>query len=261
MPATPARNRQPAQLVALPLICAVLAFGALVSQPAQAFQISFAGTVGSGKEASETRNVSGFEAISTRGSIDVVVRQTGHESVQLKADDNLLPLIETTVENTSHGPTLVIGFKRGHNVSSRHNMTATVEVNKLTAVSSSGSGDIRIESLKTPTLAISIAGSADARLQQLDTDALAVSVSGSGDVSGAGRATKLKVSVAGSGNVELKDLQSDDVSVGVAGSGDADVTANKTLSVSVAGSGDVVYHGTGSLVKSSVAGSGSVTKR
>lgn len=254
-------SRQPAKLIALPLICAVLAFGALVTQPAQAFQISFAGTVGSGKEATETRNVSGFEAISTRGSIDVVVKQSDHESVQLKADDNLLPLIETTVENTSHGPTLVIGIKRGHNVSTRGNITATVDVTKLTAVSSNGSGDIRIESLKTPALSVSIAGSADARLQSLDTETLDISVSGSGDVSGAGRATKLKVSVAGSGNVALKDLQSDDVTVGVAGSGDADVTANKTLSVSVAGSGDVVYHGNGSLVKSSVAGSGSVTKR
>jgi hypothetical protein len=51
------------------------------------------------------------------------------------------------------------------------------------------------------------------------------------------------------------------VTVSIAGSGDANVTANKTLSVSIAGSGDVVYGGSGALVKNSIVGSGSVKQR
>jgi hypothetical protein len=247
-------------LVAAPLVGAVVAFCLLAAQPAQAFELNLFGhsVAGSGKEATENRAVTGFDAVSTSGSIDVVVHQTGHEGVQLRGDDNLLPLIETTVDSNH---TLVIRVKRGVSFNTHKSIVATVDVNTLKAVSSSGSGDITVETLKTPALAVSIAGSADAHLKQLDTDSLDVSVSGSGDVDGAGRAGKLKISVAGSGTVKMAAVQSDDVSVGVAGSGDADVTANKTLSVSVAGSGDVVYHGNATLLKSSIAGSGSVTKR
>ena len=53
---------------------------------------------GSGHPASEARAVSDFQAISAAGPIKLVVRQTAREALQLRADDNLLPLIETTVE-------------------------------------------------------------------------------------------------------------------------------------------------------------------
>jgi hypothetical protein len=51
------------------------------------------------------------------------------------------------------------------------------------------------------------------------------------------------------------------VSISIAGSGDAKVSAKKTLAVSIAGSGDVEYSGGAQLVKSSVAGSGSVRQK
>jgi hypothetical protein len=56
-------------------------------------------------------------------------------------------------------------------------------------------------------------------------------------------------------------MNCDDVSVSIAGSGDVKVGAKKTMSVSIAGSGDVEYSGGAQLVKSSVAGSGTVRQR
>ena len=240
---------------------ALLAFGAIVaSGPAQAWEVSWGGgprVVGSGKSATETRQVRDFQAISSRGSMNVVVRQSDHEAVQVKGDDNIVPLVETTLE----GHTLVVAMKKGANISTRSDLVVTVDVIALNAISSSGSGDVRIESLKTPALKISLSGSSDAKLMSLRAGDLDISISGSGDVGGAGSAGRLHVDIAGSGDVRLQDLPADDVSVGIAGSGDAEVTANKTLKVSVAGSGDVTYHGAGALVKSSIAGSGSITHR
>lgn len=217
--------------------------------------------VGSGTVATETRNVGDFEAITSIGSFDIVVRQAAKTAVVVQADDNLLPLIETVVEQGKHGRTLVVRTRRGESISYRGNVKITVDVVQLAALTSTGSGDVRVESLKTPAFKLTIAGASDARLGGLDTDRFELGISGSGDVVGAGRARQLKISIAGSGDADLGNLVADEVSVSIAGSGDANVTANQSLDVSVAGSGDVRYGGQAAAVKLSAAGSGTIRKR
>lgn len=222
---------------------------------------AWARTTGSGKEASDTRPVADFEAIAVADSIDLVVRQGAREALVLSGDDNLLPLVETVVEDRSRGRTLVIRLRRGESVSSRRPIKATVDVVRLQALALAGAGRAAVGSLKTPSLRLSMAGSGDARLDGLTADALEVRVSGSGSVQGAGTAGLVKLTIAGSGDVNLEPLTADDVTISIAGSGDARVTANKSLGVTIAGSGDVVYGGAVTAVRSSVAGSGSVTRR
>ena len=228
---------------------------------------------GSGNSATEMRTLDAFDAVALSGAMDLVVRQGAQQSVQVQADDNLLPLLETLVESGRNGNTLKVRWKReggmgswggwggsSNYIQTRTKVLITVVVPKLSAVSVAGSGDVRVESFSTPSLQLSLAGSGDARLDGLTTDELAVRVSGSGDVTGKGTAAKVKISIAGSGDVRLSDMRADDVSVSIAGSGDAAVNAQKSLSVSIAGSGDVSYTGD-AQVKSSVAGSGSVRRK
>lgn len=250
--------------VTVAVAAAILSVAALTAMPSRAFEISWGGekVTGSGKPASDSRAVTDFQGITVRGPIDVVVRQTGHEAVEVRGDDNVVPLVETTVESGGNGRTLVIGMKKGLSLHTRSHMVVTVDVITLRSISSSGSGDVRIESLKTPSLKLSLQGASDAKLGSLQADELTIGISGSGDVdASAGRAGRLNISIAGSGDARLANLQADDVNVSIAGSGDADVNAGKTLSVSIAGSGDVVYRGSGNLTKSSIAGSGSITHR
>jgi hypothetical protein len=216
-----------------------------------------AATSGSGKTATEAREANGFAAIAMRGDIDVVVRQGAREAVQVSADDNLLPLLQTVVE----GGTLRVQWKSGESIRPKSRTVVTVDVVKLTAVSLSGSGDLALGALKTPSLALSISGSSDAKVDQLDAAQLSVSISGSGDVQASGKAAKLEVSISGSGDVRLRELAADDATVSIAGSGDASVNASKSLSVSIAGSGDVEYTGGAMLAKARVAGSGSIRQR
>ena len=217
---------------------------------------------GSGKSATETRNLPEFQAITMTGSMDLVMRQ-GAQSVQVMADDNLLPMLETLVENTSQGATLVVRWKKGKGFtgySTQNRVLITVVVPKLSALVTSGSGDMSVESFNTPALKLSISGSGDAKLAGLTAGELSIAISGSGDVGGSGTAGKLKIGIAGSGDVKLTDMKAEDVTVSIAGSGDAAVNASKTLNVSIAGSGDVTYTGN-AQVKSSVAGSGKVKRK
>ena len=222
---------------------------------------AWARTVGSGRLQSETRPVAEFDAIAVSDGIDLVVRQGGQEALSLSADDNLLPLIETTVEPGSRGRTLHIRIRRGESTRTRNPITATVDVVKLQALAAAGSGTMKVAALKTPSLHLSMAGSSDARLESLSTDKLDVRIAGSGNVRANGNAGQVKVSVSGSGDVDLASLVADEVTISIAGSGNAKVTANKSLSVSIAGSGDVVYGGAATAVRSSVAGSGKISKR
>jgi Putative auto-transporter adhesin, head GIN domain len=206
----------------------------------------------------EQRTVAEFDAIALGGSFNLDVSQGTTASVTVSADDKLLPLIETVVDNGR----LEVRWKRGTQTWGwKHgDVKVTVVTPKLRGLSTAGSGDIQLQAFNTPALKLSIAGSGNAVLSALTTDDLGVTVAGSGDVKGAGKATKVAISIAGSGDVKLMEMKSDDATVKISGSGSATINAIKTLAVSIAGSGDVVYSGEAS-VKSSVAGSGSVTKK
>ncbi len=219
-----------------------------------------AGLRGSGRSATESRSVADFQAIVLNSAMNLEVRQGALQSVQVQADDNLLPLLETVVESGSNGPTLKVRWKKGQSLYNTGRVLVSVTVPKLLAVGAEGSGYLKVESFTTPSLQVSLSGSGDARLNKLSTDELNIRIAGSGDVSGSGKASKLKISIAGSGDVQLADMAADEVSVKIAGSGDAAVNASKSLDVSIAGSGDVTYSGN-AAVKLSAAGSGSVTKR
>jgi hypothetical protein len=208
----------------------------------------------------EQRSPGDFEAIQSH-DFHVVVRQGSTPALTVRAEAAQLPQVETVVENTAAGKTLVLRWKPQPGLS-WHRKTPQIEVTavRLAALSVVGSGDLSALGLKTPALRASVSGSGDLRLDGLETEALALAVSGSGDVLASGRTRSLEVAIAGSGDVKTEALGADEVRVRIAGSGDAAVQARRTLDVSIAGSGDVVYSGE-ARVTSRIAGSGSVRRR
>lgn len=216
---------------------------------------------GSGQMVTETRPVSGFTAVQLEASMTVDVRQSGTEAVQVRADDNLLPLIETFVDTRGNESVLVVRWKRWTNVRHSSKIEITVDAARINALSTSGSGEITAGALKADRLRLSVAGSGDIRVQDLTANDLVASVAGSGDIRVGGQATGVKLSIAGSGDADLSALTADDVKVSIAGSGDAKVSADRSLSVSIAGSGDVRYSGRVTEVKTSIVGSGDVRRR
>jgi hypothetical protein len=218
-------------------------------------------TVGSGQPVVQQRPVEAFEAIAVQGAMTVVVRQAASAAVEVRADDNVLPLLETFVETRRGLRTLVVRIAPGESIRPRSEMLVTVDAVQLRALAVAGAGAVTVQPLRTPALKLSIAGSAETRLRGLETDALTVSIAGSGDVTADGRAGTIDLGIAGSGDARLAALAADDVKVSIAGSGDAEVTAHRLLAASVAGSGDVCWDGAATQVESRVAGSGSVRRR
>jgi hypothetical protein len=209
---------------------------------------------GSGNVVEQARQLSGFNRVRLEGAVDAKLRAANGEAVVVRTDDNIAPLIETTVENG----VLVIGLKKNAGYRTKHGVTVLVDFKELTGVSIKGSGDLMIDRLQAPQFEAAISGSGDLRVDQMQAGNFVASVAGSGDMTLSGAAQKQVISVAGSGNVQAKKLAGKEVKVSIAGSGDVVVNASASLDVTIAGSGNVSYLGNPPKVSKSVAGSGEV---
>jgi len=210
----------------------------------------------SGKVATESRPAKGFSGIAMGIPGTLVVRQGEPAAVAIEADDNLLPEIETVVEQG----VLKIRFKRKLDVSGRATIRLLVTNPVIDSLAVSGSGDVLSEAIRSGALDLAVSGSGDVRIAKVDAQSLKISIAGSGDVRVAGQAAEVTAKIAGSGDVEASKLESKRAKVSIAGSGDVSLWVKESLEVSIAGSGDVRYYGDPAVARK-VAGSGSVTRR
>ena len=211
---------------------------------------------GSGKVVKQTRALAHFTGVNLNVPGDMVLRLGNTESITIETDDNVLPLIESVIED---GVLKIRPVKRNTNLHTRH-MKIIVMAKDIDRLALSGSGSIDSDALKAAKLSFDIGGSGSINVKGIDAEAVAISLGGSGDMkSGAGRANSLSVSIGGSGDVDVGRVQASDASVSVAGSGEAIVWAKTGLSVTIAGSGDVNYYGD-PKVSTSVVGSGDITR-
>jgi len=191
-------------------------------------------TEGSGTPASQARDVAAFDSVELAGSNNVVIRVGERQSVQVKADDNLVDRVTTEVQSRK----LVIANTPG-SFATKSPMSVDVSVPTLTALTLTGSGNVVVNGIKAENLSVALPGS--------------------GTLTGSGTATRLDVTVSGSGMVQFTRLVADDVRAVVGGSGSIFLTAIKSLDASVPGSGAILYAGNPQDVTKSVTGTGAIT--
>jgi putative autotransporter adhesin-like protein len=192
---------------------------------------------GSGNLKTETRVVERFTAIVISGSANLEIEQTGEESLQLTADDNLLPLFTTEVRDG----TLVIGVAEGK---------------RLTW---SGKGP-RIKVTVRELRKLKVSGAVSVKATKLDTDSLSISISGAGNANIAGRTDNLSITVSGAGSLDAVDLQTKRATVIVSGAGDVTVNAIEELDARASGAGTIWYVGSPRL-QSGVSGAGTIKQK
>lgn len=211
---------------------------------------------GSGTVISERRDATGFSAIHLSGPINLELKASDREGVTVKADDNVVPLIETRVTGGDR-PALEIRVRPDASFRASRSPVVVVEFRSLSELVMRGSGDVRADRIDADDFALSMAGSGDARIGALHAKLFAAVLSGSGDLKVAGRADQQAYALSGSGDVAASRLEGRSVKISISGSGDAAVQASESLEVSIAGSGNVVYRGS-PRVSQTIRGSGRV---
>ncbi len=229
---------------------------ALLCAPAMAWDWSFGTKVlGSGQVTQTKRQVVGFKGLSLDVASVVEIIQGDSEGVLIETDENIAPLIETVVENEQ----LKIRSMPRSRSFKPTSLKITVHARAIERITVSGSGDVKVGKLQSPSLEVRISGSGDIHIAALDAGSLSVAIAGSGDFLAGGRANTVRLDIAGSGDVKAAALAARNVTLSIAGSGEAKVWATETLRVQIAGSGDVDYYGE-AAVSQSVVGSGRVRK-
>jgi hypothetical protein len=203
------------------------------------------GERGSGNIVTETREVSGFDAIEVQYPARVIIRQGTTESLEIEADDNLLPNLKTEVQNGR----LEIFYRRegGKHVNPTKTPEITIVVKDLADVDFSSAGELFIEKHETDSLDVSLSGAGNLELEEIDVTSLQVDMSGAGSGTASGTADSLDVTISGFGDFKGGDLHSQNAQVDISGAGSATVWVDQDLDVELSGAGSVSYYGTASV--------------
>ena len=218
----------------------------------------FAGTQLLVAQTTQKREVSAFTEISLRIGAKVHLKQGNVQSVEVKGKETTLEKLITEV----NGRSLVIRYPNDSWFSKWNPGSVDVYVTmpQIDGLAISGSGSIVSDGIiESRILDVTISGSGDIKLDNLKTEKVSATISGSGNIHlfGKQNAAELKAVISGSGNVKAIEFPADNVDVKIVGSGNCWVNSTKNLVVKLAGSGNIVYRGNPSI-DSSIAGSGKV---
>ena len=181
------------------------------------FSMNFGGEHGSGNVASEKRDLSGFKSVDVGGVFQVEIVAQKDFSVEVMADDNLLPLIRTSVE----GGTLHIDTER------RISPTSPVRV-RISAPD--------IEKLE-------VSGVANVTVSDVKNSALALDTSGASKIALTGETAKLTIDVSGASKIDAENLKTVDASVDASGASKISVNVSGELRSDLSGASRVTYSG------------------
>jgi hypothetical protein len=209
----------------------------------------------SGPKSSRTFAVDRFSAVDVAGPDDVDVRVGSGFSIRAEGPQKILDRLEIMKE----GDSLKIRRKDGGGFhwGSDHGAKIHVTMPRITAASTTGSGDLMVDQVKGDTFAANANGSGDLTIGTLNVQSATLSVTGSGGLKVAGTAKSGKFSVAGSGDIDAPQFRTSGASVSVTGSGSISAAVAGAASVNSVGSGDVTLTG-GATCTTSKAGSGDV---
>jgi hypothetical protein len=191
---------------------------------------------GSGNVITEGREVSGFTAVSLQGVGQLVIDQTGSESLSITADDNLLPYIETRVR----GRELIISVQDNTLFSNVSELTYHITVDSIDSVELDGAGSIEVN--------------------DLDVEEWQVNLAGAGSITVSGKVDKQTIEIDGAGTYTADELACQEATVRHSGAGTVVLQASKQLDVRIDGLGTVEYIGDPTVTQT-INGLGTVRQR
>jgi len=227
----------------------VLTLLLLTSLSLSACRLPFINIVrGSGNVITESREVSGFDEIRLDGAGRVVIAQGEVETLEIEAEDNILPELTSEVS----GSTLVLGYQEKFwrkSVIPIKEILYTLTVIDLSQITFNGASVLEMETLETSSLAITINGAGQVNIDDLTADSVSVRINGTGNVSLAGEAPNQMIKIDGAGNVRTGDLLTSTTSVEFNGLGNATVWVTESLDVTINGGGTLNYYGSPSVTQ------------
>ena len=188
---------------------------------------------GSGSAKEENRSLPAFHALEVDGAYTVRIVCQKDQRVEISADDNLLPLILTEVQDG----TLRVTSKKS--ICASAPMTLTMTVDTLDLIRSSGANEFHVQNLKGGALEVELSGSSSMTLD--------------------GSVEEFRAKIDGASGLVAGQLKANQVAVAISGAGSAEVHASKRLQGDISGVGSIRYTGQPGEVVRNITGWGDIT--
>lgn len=199
------------------------------------FNISWgSGVRGSGNVVTEDRQVSGFKSVDVGGVFTVEVVAGKEFSVQVEADDNLLPLISTEVDN------------------------GVLEIRSEKRIRSSSKLIVRVTAPEIEH--IDVGGAAKASVAGVKNSKFSVHTSGASKLSVSGETTDLSVEVSGASKVDASELKTENAKVDASGASNVSLNISGDLKAEASGASKISYSGTPRNIEKHTSGASKVSQ-
>jgi hypothetical protein len=190
---------------------------------------------GSGNVSTEHRGVAGFNSVEVSGVFQVEIVSGKEYSVEVQADDNVLPLIETNVS----GSTLHIDLREKASPSS-------TMIVRITAPS--------IERVDTT-------GAANVTASGISNDSFTINTTGASKVNLGGETAKLDIKVTGASVIDAEQLNAVAANIKASGASKINVSVSGELHTDASGASRIVYSGDPKTVDNRTSGASSISKK
>ena len=189
------------------------------------------------------------------GMGNLYITQSEGHSLVIEAEDNILPVISTSVKNG----VLIIDMS-GRCIRNTKPINIYVSMKEVIKLSVSGSGNITGKNqIISDDLEVRVSGSGKSNLR-VSAKQLKSFISGSGSAHFTGTAVSHTVEISGSGDIKAYGLKTETSTIEISGSGKSDVYVSKELNVKISGFGTVNYKGNPARVNQEISGSGKLKK-
>ena len=183
---------------------------------------------------SQQRASDPFTGIQVTGVGKVIIKQDTVQTLVVRADDNIIERVTTSVNNGI----LVVGLQQGSYNSITININASMK-----AID-------RLECIGTAEFLNS---------GQIQTDSLVCKITGAGKITLTGTAARQTVQITGAGDVHNFGLASSRCLAMISGAGNVEVNVTQQLDAIISGTGNITYTGGPQVVNKTITGIGNIT--
>ena len=190
---------------------------------------------GSGNIQNEKRDIAGFMEIEASGAITLEIVAQKDFSVEVEADDNLLPLIKTEIS----GDTLRV-FTKGK-ISPRNKLVVKISMPELNF--------------------LDVSGASGATVSNVETNSLKLEASGASKIKIDGETNSLESEASGASTIDAEGLNVENADVEASGASNTTVSATNELKANASGASTIYYTGEPKSISPKSSGASSVKKK
>lgn len=215
----------------------------------------FPGSIkGNGNVVEETRDLDEFSKISVSRGMNVYISQGTTAKVVVKADENLLKVIDTYVDD---GTLKVTALKGIRNATSNKVYVTVTDLEYIK--STSGSNIFSEDSLKIKNLEIKSTAGSNIRLS-IDADGLNISAAAGSNISLDGKAKSVNMKASSGSNIKAGELQTEKCDAKVSSGANIWIKVQNELNAKSSSGGNLFYSGEPNPLRITKSSGGNIIK-